>query len=212
VACQAEEGRALMLDCQSLEYQLLPLPPDVRLAICNTMVKHELASSEYNKRRAECEEGVRHFQKQRPDVSALRDVSLEDLEAQRLELSETVYRRCRHVISENGRVLQAKDALSEGNLLEFGRLMNQSHSSLRDDYEVSCEELDLMVELANDCRGVIGARMTGGGFGGCTINLVAADCLEAFKENITNRYAQATGREPDIYFCTPSSGVGRRNT
>jgi galactokinase len=209
VACQAQEGRALMLDCRSLEYQLLPLPPDVRLAICNTMVKHQLASSEYNKRRAECEEGVRHFRKQRAHVHALRDVNREDLETQRPELSDVVYRRCRHVISENGRVLQAKDALSEGNILEFGRLMNESHSSLRDDYEVSCEELDLMVALANECRGVIGARMTGGGFGGCTINLVAADCLEAFKENITTRYAQTTGRKPAIYVCTPSQGVGR---
>ena len=207
VACHGQEGRALLLDCRSLEYELLPLPEDVRLVICNTMVKHQLAGSEYNQRRSECEEGVRHLARALPDVRALRDVSLADLEAHGRELPEAVYRRCRHVISENTRVLQAKTALENRDLSEFGQLMNESHRSLRDDYEVSCAELDLMVELAREADGVYGARMTGGGFGGCTINLVKAESCTDFTDSVAREYERSTGVAPEIYVCRAVPGV-----
>ena len=207
VACHGQEGRALLLDCRSLEYDLLPLPEDVRLVICNTMVKHQLAGSEYNQRRSECEEGVRHLARALPDVRALRDVSLSDLESHGRELPEAVYRRCRHVISENTRVLQAKTALENRDLSEFGQLMNESHRSLRDDYEVSCAELDLMVELAREAHGVYGARMTGGGFGGCTINLVKAESCTDFTDSVAREYERSTGVAPEVYVCRAAPGV-----
>jgi len=207
VACHGQEGRALLLDCRSLEYELLPLPEDVRLVICNTMVRHQLAGSEYNKRRSECEEGVRHLARALPEMRALRDVSLADLESHGRELPEAVYRRCRHVISENARVLQAKAALENRNLSEFGQLMNESHRSLRDDYEVSCEELDLMVELAREAHGVFGARMTGGGFGGCTINLVKAELCVDFTDSVAREYERSTGVAPEIYVSRTAAGV-----
>ena len=172
ISCCGHARRALMLDCRSLDYRLLPLPPDVSLVICNTMVKHELASGEYNKRRAECEAGVSRLARDLPHVRALRDVTLADLARYSRDLPELIYRRCRHVVSENARVMEAVGALESGDVAVFGRLMAESHRSLRDDYEVSCTELDLMVELAGQAKGVLGARMTGGGFGGCTINLV----------------------------------------
>jgi len=207
VTCHGQEGRALLLDCRSLEYELLPLPEDVRLVICNTMVKHQLAGSEYNQRRSECEEGVHHLARALPDVRALRDVSLADLEAHGRELPEAVYRRCRHVISENTRVLQAKTALENRDLSEFGQLMNESHRSLRDDYEVSCAELDLMVELAREADGVYGARMTGGGFGGCTINLVKAESCTDLTVSVAREYERSTGVAPEIYVCRAVPGV-----
>src|SRR5689334_6480111 len=150
---------ALLLDCRSLGFRLLPLPDNVRLIICNTMVKHALASSAYNERRAQCEAGVKHLAQFLPHVRALRDVTIEQLEEHRAELPEVIYRRCRHVITENARVLAAGDALERGDLHEFGKMMAASHQSLRDDYEVSCDELDLMVELAQKIEGVHGARM-----------------------------------------------------
>ncbi len=208
VSLFGREQKALMLDCRSLEFKLLPLPDNVRLIICNTMVKHELASSEYNERRAQCEEGVRHLARFLPNVRALRDVTVEQLEQWGWALPEVVYRRCRHVVTENARVLAAAEALEDGDLKEFGRLMAESHRSLRDDYEVSCKELDLMVEIASAQPGVYGARMTGGGFGGCTVNLVAVDYVDALKENVANGYEQATKLKPEIYICTASNGAG----
>src|SRR4030095_9161153 len=143
-----QEQKALLLDCRSLEFRLLPLPDNVRLIICNTMVKHALASSAYNERRAQCEAGVKHLAQFLPQVTALRDVSIEQLEEYRAGLAEMVYRRCRHVITENARVLSAADALERSDLDRFGALMGESHRSLRDDYEVSSNELDVMVEIA----------------------------------------------------------------
>ena len=180
ISCCGQTDKALMLDCRSLDFKLLPLPANIRLVISNTMVKHELASSEYNARRAECEAGVHHFAQSRPNVRALRDVTEAELERSRVDLSEVIYRRCRHVISENTRVVEAAEALESSDLDAFGQLMNKSHRSLRDDYEVSCKELDLMVELAGQVDGVYGSRMTGGGFGGCTISIVDAESVEGF--------------------------------
>lgn len=207
ISCSGQAGKALMLDCRSLEYKLLPLPPGVRLVICNTMVKHELASSEYNVRRAECEAGVHHFAQSRPNVRALRDVTAGDLKRSHQDLSDLIYRRCHHVVSENARVLDAAKALESSDLAAFGQLMHESHRSLRDDYEVSCKELDLMVELATEIEGVYGARMTGGGFGGCTINLVKAESVEEFKRAVASGYQKGTGLTPEIYVCNAAQGA-----
>ena len=202
-----QEQKALLLDCRSLEFRLLPLPDNVRLIICNTMVKHALASSAYNERRAQCEAGVKHLAKFVPDVAALRDVTIEQLEAHVGGLEDVVYRRCRHVITENARVLSAGDALEQGNLDRFGELMAESHRSLRDDYEVSSDELDLMVEIAEKVEGVYGARMTGGGFGGCTVNLVADTRVEEFKDRVSREYERTTTLRPEIYVCTAANGA-----
>jgi len=204
----AQAGHALMLDCRSLEHRLLPLPRDLSLVICNTMVKHALATGEYNTRRAECEEGVRLLSHSLPSLRALRDVSLTELEAHAGTLPKIIFKRCRHVISENARVAKAAAALDQGDLDNFGFLMAESHRSLRDDYEVSCAELDLMVELARQQEGVYGARMTGGGFGGCTINLVRTDAVRGFQPGVADAYQKSTGRAPQIFVSPAAEGAG----
>ena len=207
VSLFGQAHKALLLDCRSLEFKLLPVPDNVRLIICNTMVKHALASSAYNERRAQCEAGVKHLQRAVPHVKALRDVTREQLEQYGRDMPEVVYRRCRHVITENERVLAAANALERRDLKEFGRLMAESHRSLRDDYEVSSAELDLMVELAQPIEGVYGARMTGGGFGGCTVNLVAVEQRDEFRARVADGYERAMKIKPEIYICTPSDGA-----
>jgi galactokinase len=194
IACFGREDRALMLDCRSLEYRELPLPREARMVICNTMVKHELAGSEYNNRRADCEEAARLM-----GAVSLRDVAIEDFEALSGKLPERLRNRARHVVCDNDRVLRAAEALVAGDLAEFGRLMRESHRSLRDDYEVSCRELDLMVEIAGRQPGVYGARMTGGGFGGCTINLVKSEATDDFAAQVAEEYERASGIRPAIY-------------
>jgi galactokinase len=208
VSCHGRAGSAMLLDCRSLDFQLLPLPAKVHLVICNTMVKHELGTSEYNIRRGQCEEGVRQLSKALPGICALRDVSLTDLEDNRALLSDLIYKRCRHVVTENARTRWAASALESGEIAVLRQLMVDSHRSLRDDYEVSCHELDIMVDLAMQQPGVLGARMTGGGFGGCTINLVNADESDQFRKNVAEAYQAATGHRPDIYVCEASQGVG----
>jgi galactokinase len=203
-----QAGHALMLDCRSLEYLSLPLPGDLSLVICNTMVKHDLASGEYNTRRAECEEGVRLLACSLPGIRALRDVSLGELEAHAGTLSEIIYKRCRHVISEDARVTKAAASLEQGDLEAFGALMAESHRSLRDDYEVSCTELDLMVEFAAQQQGVYGARMTGGGFGGCTINLVRTAAVNNFQSRVGDSYEKSTGLAPQIFVSPAAEGAG----
>ena len=207
ISTHGRAGHALMLDCRSLESKALPIPPGVLLGICNTGVKHQLAGGEYNARRAQCEEGVRRLASVLTGIQALRDVTLPQLEQHKGLLPEVIYRRCRHVVTENERVLQAAEALLKGNLPALGTLMAESHRSLRDDYEVSCIELDTMVEIAGAQPGVIGARMTGGGFGGCTINLVRADAAEAFKASVASEYEKRTHIRPDIYTVCPTDGV-----
>jgi galactokinase len=209
VSCFGQTGQALMLDCRSLDYQMLPLPDGVKLVVCNTMIKHELASSEYNTRRAECEEGARLLAQEIPETRSLRDVTISDIERFRHKLPEVIYKRCRHVVSENSRVMEAAEGLDRGNLSRVGALMRASHRSLRDDFEVSCAELDLLVDLASQADGVYGSRMTGGGFGGCTVNLVSANSVASFKEAIVKGYSRATGREPEIYVCSPANGAER---
>jgi len=203
----AETDKALLLDCRSLEFEHLPVPPSAQLVICNTMVKHDLASGAYNERRQQCEEGVKLLRTVLPNVTALRDVTSQQLEEHRKELPEVIYRRCRHVVTENERVLDAAFALKQGDVAKFGQLMNQSHQSLRDDYAVSCAELDLMVGLARKVEGVFGARMTGGGFGGCTVNLVRRDKIDEFQNTVAAGYQEATGLTPEIYVCKAVKGA-----
>lgn len=194
------KGEALLIDCRSLEITPIPVETsEVALIVCNTRVEHSLASSEYNKRREECEQGVEILRSALPDITALRDVGLDDLEKFAELLPEPIRSRCMHVVSENMRTLQAAEALQDGDFATMGKLMNDSHRSLRDDYEVSCRELDLMVEIASLIDGVIGARMTGGGFGGCTVNLVHRDAMERFSETIEREYKRGTGIDPEIY-------------
>jgi galactokinase len=207
VSCHGRTGHALLLDCRSLDFQLVKLPPKLHLVICNTMVKHELGASEYNARRAECEEGVRLLSEVLPGIKALRDVSAAQLEEHRKRLNETIYKRCRHVVTENQRAQAAATALQTGAIGKLAQLMADSHRSLRDDFEVSCRELDVMVEIAAQQRGVYGARMTGGGFGGCTINLVDANESAEFRKKVAEGYASATGLKPDIYICEASQGA-----
>jgi galactokinase len=209
VACHGRAGHALLLDCRSLDYRLVQLPAGVQLVICDTMVKHELGVSEYNVRREECEEGTRRLAKVLPGVRALRDATLAQLEQHRELLGATIYKRCRHVISENDRVQRAAAALESGKIEDLAQLMADSHRSLRDDFEVSCKELDLMVDLASGQPGVCGARMTGGGFGGCTINLVKAANSAEFQRSIAARYFAAVGLRPNVYVCKASEGVER---
>lgn len=207
VSCLGKAGHALLLDCRSLQFELISIPADVRLVICNTMVKHALASGEYNRRRAECDEGVRTLSKWYPSIRALRDVSRDQLQNVAAELPETIYKRCCHVVSENQRVLDGSRALAAGDLRQFGELMRASHNSLRDLYEVSCAELDLMVEAAEGLPGYYGGRMTGGGFGGCTVNLVSAAEASGFAEEVRRRYRSKTGITPQIYICSAANGA-----
>jgi galactokinase len=202
------ERHAILLDCRSLEFEPVPIPKNVELVICNTMVKHSLASGEYNRRRADCEEAVGLLSSVRPGIRALRDVSLEQLARHKSLLPEVIYRRALHVISENTRVIESGDALKRGDVATCGRLMRESHDSLRDLYEVSCTELELMVELANKQKGTLGARMTGGGFGGCTINLVDSRFTEGFRQDIVRAYEYATKLTPEIYVWTPAGPAG----
>jgi galactokinase len=208
VSLHGKANSALLLDCRSLDYETRPLSTDASLIVCNTMVKHKLASSEYNRRREECEAGVKHLAQMLPSVTALRDVTLEQLEKYGKDMPGVIYRRCRHVVTENARALEAGKALVRDDFNGFGQLMYESHRSLRDDYEVSCEELDLMVELASMTEGVYGARMTGGGFGGCTVNLVALEHEEDFKRFVAEGYERKTNLKPEIFVCEPSDCAG----
>jgi galactokinase len=208
VAACGLKGHALLIDCRSLATRQIPLDTsEIVIAICDTRVKHELSSSEYNKRREECERGVEILSQVLPNIRALRDVSLSDFETLEELLPEPIRSRCRHVLTENARTLSAADALRSGDFALMGRLMLKSHESLRDDYEVSCRELDTLVEIATSIEGVRGARMTGGGFGGCTVNLVERHALEKFQERVTGEYNKATSLIPTIYVSEPVDGA-----
>ena len=208
IACFGQANRALLLDCRSLEQELLPLPGGVSIVICNSKVKHELASGEYNARRLECAEGAKRIGEQIEGVKSLRDVSPELLEQFRNELTPVVYRRCRHVVTEIARTKEAAAALKSLDVKRFGVLMGESHRSLRDDYEVSCKELDILVDLALSVSGVYGSRMTGGGFGGCTVNLVRDEAVNEFKGAMMNGYERLTGIKPDVFVTPAAEGAG----
>ncbi|MCE7987686.1 MAG: galactokinase [Caldilinea sp. CFX5] len=201
------ENYALLIDCRSLEYQLVPFPESGSLVIGNTKASRSLASSAYNQRRKECETGVARLQQALPNIKALRDVSSEQLEAHKDRLDPVVYRRCRHVVGENERVLQTVAALQQGDLTEVGRLMNASHESLRDDYEVSSEALDVMVEAMRSAPGCYGARLTGAGFGGCTVALVEPGAEQSIADMIYDKYPKATNIWPEVYTTRASNGA-----
>ena len=208
IACLGIENFALKIDCRSLEYEAVPMNlSEARVVIVNSMIKHDLAAGEYNQRRAECEEAVRRLSGHLPGIRSLRDVELEEFDQWADALPEVIRRRANHVITENARTLAAVEALRLGNLSQFGKLMNASHESLREDYQVSCRELDLLVEIAGRCNGVYGARMTGGGFGGCTVNLVRAETVENFIAEITEAYEWMTKIKPECHVCLASGGA-----
>ncbi len=208
IACLGQAGHALLIDCRSLSCENVPLElGDARIVICNSGVRHELASSEYNTRRAECAEGVRRLAQHLPAIQSLRDVEIEDFDQVAQTLPDVIRRRCNHIITENARVAFAVNALKRGDLTFFGKLMTASHESLRHDYEVSCHELDVLAELALRQPGVYGARMTGGGFGGSTVNLVAADQINFFVEAMSHEYVKACGITPEILVTGAEGGV-----
>ena len=218
ISLLGRSGHGLFLDCRSLEYEHVPLNLGGHcIAICNTKIKRELAASEYNKRRAECERGVDILSQSIPGISSLRDVTLTDYEKYEGKLPALTQKRCRYVIEENARVLDAVSTLkarsqqtvedADNPLIAFGGLMNASHKGLRDDYEVSCRELNLLTDIARNIKGVIGTRMTGAGFGGCTVTVVHTDALEIFRTRVITEYHRQTGIEPEIYVCSVSNGA-----
>ncbi len=207
ISCCGIAGHALLIDCRSLEARPVSVPRAAKIVVANSMVKHQHAGGEYNSRRDACEEGVARLKAKLGPIKALRDVTMVQLDGARGLVSELVHRRCKHVITENDRVLAAEVALGRGDCLEAGRLMNASHVSMRDDYEISCKEIDALVSLAQNIPGVFGSRMTGGGFGGCTVSLVDADRAEAVMARLKADYLAATGYEAMIFACAPGAGV-----
>ena len=208
-ACYGRTGHALLLDTRSFSHRHVPLPASARIVVGNTMVRHALASGEYNARRADCEAGVARLARRMPSVRALRDVSIAELEAARGDLDERVYRRCRHVVTENARTLDAVEALALADFERVGRLMRESHESLRADYDVSCAELDTMTSIARGLDGVYGARMTGGGFGGSIVALVDAASADRVQQELRRLYAASTRLEPDVWICGAGDGVSK---
>jgi galactokinase len=207
VVAGAVANRAMLLDCRSFEYELLPLPDEVKVVICNSMVKHAVATGEYGNRRDEVEAGQAVLRRRFPHVELLRDATLQDLDACRDEMSEESFARCRHIISENARVLKTREALLHSDLEQFGRLLVEAHVSMRDDFSASCEEVDALVEIATRQDGCLGARITGGGFGGCTVNLIRADHADQFIGAIRRQYERSKGILADCYVCEPSDGA-----
>jgi galactokinase len=207
-AC-GEQDRLLVLDCRSLEWRSLPLPADIAIVVADTKMRRRLTSGEYNKRRADCEEAVRLLSADLPGITSLRDVGLEAFNRLSSRLPARVQKRARHVVEEIERTRRAVPLLAAGDMIAFGRLLNDCHASLRDLYEVSIPELDTMVRVAQSLPGCYGARLTGAGFGGCTVNLVAREQVGAFSRSLARGYEAETGFPPEIYICTASRGAQR---
>lgn len=204
------ERKLIRLDCRDLSFEYVPFErEDIRIVLCDSQVRRSLTGSEYNVRRAQCEQGVAVLQRHVPAIRSLRDASLELLEAHRAEFSPEVFRRCAYVIGENQRVLTACTALERGELSVFGAAMNATHEGLAHGYEVSCPELDVLAEAAQAMPGVLGSRMMGAGFGGCTINLVEADALASFEAGMAGIYRDRLGKEPVIHVCKLRGGTER---
>jgi galactokinase len=202
-------GHALFVDCRSLDYEVVPLNAEGHVfMVADSQRSRELAASEYNVRRSQCEQAVETLRSGLPGIQALRDVSPSQFEQQSWALDTITGRRARHVVSEDDRVLRAIDALRGGRLADFGALMNASHESLRFDYEVSSRELDVLVGAARQVDGCLGARLTGAGFGGCTVSLVREDAAPEFERHVSEAYQRATGRTPLIYSSTAEDGAG----
>ncbi len=202
ISSLGQANQALLIDCRSLEYQLVPLPAGASIVVVNSGVPRALVDSAYNERRSQCEEGSRIL-----GVKALRDVSVEMLESRISELSEVVGRRCRHIVTENQRVLDSVNALKKGDLAAFGKLMNASHRSMRDWYEISIPQLDALADIQQHVKGCYGARLTGAGFGGCTVALVEQSAVPKLVETVKIEYPQRTGLTPEIHICHATTGA-----
>ncbi|HSH77067.1 MAG TPA: galactokinase [Herpetosiphonaceae bacterium] len=207
ISALGQADHALLIDCRSYDYRPIAMPSNVRILVCDSKVSRELAGSAYNERRAQCEEAVKRLQAVLPGIKALRDVTPEQLSAHADLLPPLILRRARHVVGENGRTLEGAERLQAGDLAHFGVLMNESHRSLRDDYEVSSPQLDALVAAAQSVSGVYGSRLTGAGFGGCTVSLVEPAAVESFTQTVSSAYQRDFGRVPDIYVCTASDGA-----
>jgi galactokinase len=208
IVASGRAGHVMLLDCRDNSKTFVGLNPhELRVVIANSMVRHELSGGEYAQRRRQCEEGVAHFQKKRPEVKALRDVTMQQVLETKGQLSDVVFRRCRHVVGENSRTTEAAKTLAAQNYERVGELMVASHNSLRDDYEVSCPELDYLVEEAMKVKGVYGARMTGGGFGGCIVALVQPRSVPNLSEHLHKTYTAKFGRQPVVSVTTATAGA-----
>ncbi|MGM0545213.1 MAG: galactokinase [Bacteroidota bacterium] len=203
-----KRGHAIKLDCRSLDHEYFPFDrDDIQIVLCDTQVRRELSSSEYNVRREQCERGVKILQQWDPKIRKLRDVDWPFLLSHQNDMDPLIFKRCKYVVEENKRVIQACEDLRKGDLTSFGKRMYQSHAGLRHEYEVSCKELDVLVDIARDLDGVFGARMMGGGFGGCTINLVQEKQVESFSNNVKEQYRQRLDKEIKIYKTRVSAGT-----
>ncbi|WP_026370860.1 galactokinase [Kallotenue papyrolyticum] len=207
IAALGRRHHALLIDCRDYRSEPIPLRPDVAIVVCNSKVRRELAHSGYNTRRAECDEAVRLLRERLPHIRALRDVDMAHLEANAERLPPPILKRARHVVSENERVLQSAEALKRGDIQRFGALMNEAHRSYRDDFEASTPEIEVLVSTAQGLPGVYGSRLTGGGWGGCTVSLVATDQVEQVCSRIAATYEREVGYAPEIYVCAASDGV-----
>ncbi len=203
-----KKGHVMKLDCRSLEYEYIPFDfPDYNIVLVNSMVSHSLAGSEYNVRRQQCEEGVAILKKHYPEIKSLRDVGLDILSLHKHELSAIVYDRCWYVVSEKERLAKGCAALQQGDLTTFGQMMNATHQGLSKQYSVSCTELDFLAERAGFIEGVVGSRMMGGGFGGCTINIVKREALENFTNKIQQSFNQLFKVVPHVYVTQIEDGA-----
>jgi galactokinase len=208
----ARAGHALFLDCRSLAFEHVPFPKSLAIMICHSGVERDLRSSAFNERRRECAEAVRILRAHDPHIRALRDVTMEDLRAAMRRLPPPLHRRVRHVVTENCRVRETAAALRACDPGRIGKMLYDSHLSLRNQYEASCPELDAIVDICAKQEGVVGARMTGAGFGGAAVCIAAAEAASELAERLRRDYPAATGRAPTILRCRPSGGVSTRTT
>lgn len=209
IAANGRQGSALILDTRALTFELAPIPEHLRLVIANSMVKHSVAEGgEYALRRREVEEAAETIAAYKPSVTELRDATLEDLEACQQRMSEAAYKRARHVISDSQRVLDGLALLRAGDIAGFGQLLDAAHASYRDDFEASCAECDLLQQIGRAQPGCYGSRLTGGGFGGCVVNLVEAEAADRFVETVRARYLEQTGIRAEVYLCSTADGAG----
>jgi len=212
IAALGEEDSALMIDCRSLDCKVIPLQlslNEVSIVVTNSGVRRGLVDSEYNDRRQSCQQSAAELSKllKRNNVKSLRDIGMDEFMSVGARLPESLAKRCHHVIGENLRVLLAVTALENENLEDFGRLMNTSHESLRDQFQVSCQEIDFLVKAAQHHPGVLGSRITGAGFGGCTVTLMREEAVESYQKEVIPRYEHQTGCRAETYICTPSQGA-----
>jgi len=208
ISALGREGQAMLLDCRDLHYEYVPLPRDVRIVVCDSGVRRELADSEYRVRRAQCEEAVDLLRAELPGIRALRDVTVDQLTQISGLLPAVILKRARHVVRSTARMLDAVSMLRRGHIVAFGEAMNACHASLRDDYEVSCPEADALVQAAMEVDGCFGSRITGAGFGGSTVSMVRAEAVDEFQQHVRSRYRERVGRETTVFVCRATEGVG----